>query len=344
MLSRIFSGSTYSLIGVMLISLAAFFGFRSLFIEVNNDIASEAVMAAFAALFVILPTSFLMERESESRLKGEKRSTVFRSNLEDYRKAAIEMAGVLKDKTITSEELSLLRQNHALLVILGSKKAITASREFITKCQKIMEDSEESDIDGVRLTPENERDLWDIAMEFLGAARDGLDLGEDQFDLQAEKEAFRGLNEKQSDIEKKFSPRQELVDGLDGWAGSKNLNQEQKNTIKLFVNDLIENDPKLMPKYTKTLISIRDTSHPKEKVIFYIGSIDKKKNIKGAFAATKDETFVKSMASDFSNLSPKVVERIDGFGLEVTIPFRSNASIELKALSLAINSYSEFWK
>ena len=135
-----------------------------------------------------------------------------------------------------------------------------------------------------------------------------------------------------------------MADGLDGWAGSKNLNQEQKNTIKLFVNNLIKNDPKLMPKYTKTLISIRDTSHPKEKVIFYIGSIDKNKNIKGAFAATKDETFVKSMAGEFSNLSPKIVERIDGFGLEVTVPFHSNLSIELKALSLAINSYSELWK
>ena len=43
-------------------------------------------------------------------------------------------------------------------------------------------------------------------MEFLGAARDGLDLGEDQFNLQAEKNAFRGLNEKQSDIEQKFRP------------------------------------------------------------------------------------------------------------------------------------------
>jgi len=344
MLSKILSGSTYSLIGVVLISLATFFGFRSLFIEVNNDIASEAVMAAFAALFVILPTSFLMERESASRLKGEKRSTVFRSNLEDYRKAAIEMAGVLKDKTITSEELSLLRQNHALLVILGSKKAITASREFITKCQEIMEDSEESDIDGVRLTPENERDLWDIAMEFLGAARDGLDLGEDQFDLQTEKEAFRGLNEKQSDIEKKFPPRQELADGLDGWAGVRKLNTEQKNAIKLFIGNLITNNPGLMPKYTKTLISIRDTLHPKEKVIFYIGSIDKKKNIKGAFAATKELAFVESMAGDLNTFAPKIAERIDGFGLEVTIPFQNMDTDQFKEIHSAINRYGELWR
>ena len=341
---KIFSSSSYSLIGIILISLAVYFGFRSLLFEINNDIVSEAVIAAFAALFVILPTSFLMERESESRLKGDKRSAVFRSNLEDYRKAATEMANVLKDKTLTSEELAILRQNHALLVILGSKNAITASREFITKCQNIMENSEESEIDGVALTPENERDLWDTAMEFLGAARDGLDLGQDEFDLKAEKNLFRGLNEKQSNIEQRFTPRQELSDGLDGWAGAKKLNTEQKNAVELFIDNLINNDPKLRPKYTKSVISIRDTSHPREKVIFYILSIDKKKNVKGNFAATKELTFVESIAGALTTFAPKIVERIDGFGLEVTIPSKNTETDQLKEIHSAINRYGELWK
>lgn len=154
----------------------------------------------------------------------------------------------------------------------------------------------------------------------------------------------RGLNEKQSNTEQRFAPRQELAGGLDGWASSRNLDPEQKNAIKLLISNLISNNPALMPKYAKTVISIRNTTHPKEKVIFYIISVGKDKNIKGAFAATKELDFVKSVADDLTTFSPKIVERIDGFGLEVTIPSQNTKTDHLKEIYSAINSYEEFWR
>ena len=74
--AQVFTGSTSSLAGVALIAIFAFFGFRSILTGLSQNIAIEAVIAAFGALFVLLPTKFLMEQESESRLKGEKRSVV----------------------------------------------------------------------------------------------------------------------------------------------------------------------------------------------------------------------------------------------------------------------------
>ena len=161
--------------------------------------------------------------------------------------------------------------------------------------------------------------------------------------LKQKMDTGRGLNEKQSNTEQRFAPRQELADGLDGWASSRNLGPEQKNAIKILISNLLTNNPVLMPKYAKTVISIRNTSHPREKVIFYIISVGKNKNIKGVFAATKEIDFVKSVADDLTTFSPKIVERIDGFGLEVTIPPQNTKTDHLKEIYSAINSYEELW-
>jgi len=340
MFSKFFNGSTYSLIGVVLISVFTFFGFRSLFMELDQDIASEALMAAFAALFVILPTSFLMEREGESRLKGDKRSAIFQSNLVDYKKSAADMARVLKNKKLTSEELSELRENHAFLVILGSKKSIDASREFISKCQKIMEDSDENVDGAVKLTAKNERDLWDSAIEFLGAARDGLDLGQDHFDLQAEKNAFRVLNEKQTSIEQKFPPRQELLGGHEEWCEVRNLGTEQSSAIKGFIKALRAHNTALKPKYTKTFISIIDTSIRSGKVAFFINSIDKEQKITITFAPAKNQNVVQNVIDDLAVFKPQTLDRKDGScNIKVVIPYKNRDHSNIKKVHLAILDY-----
>lgn len=212
---------------------------------------------------------------------------------------------------------------------------------FLVTLQQQIE--EESDIDGVALSPENERDPRNTSMESLGASQNGLDLGEGQFNQQAEKDVLRRSDKKQSNTEQRFAPRQELTDGLDGWARYRNLDPEQKNAIKLLISNLIDNNPALKPKYAKTVISIRNTSHPKQKVIFYIISVGKDKNIKGAFAATKELDFVKSVVDKLTFFSPKIVERIDGFGLEVTIPTQNTKTDHLKEIYSAISSYEKLW-
>ena len=336
MLGKVF-GASKSKSFTMLIVTISLVGFCSLLALRNNNIASEFVVAGFAALFVILPTFFLMDQESESRLKSEKRSTLFKSNLEDYKKAATDMVGVLKDQKITLEELSLLRENHALLVILGSGKSISASHDFIEKCQKILQDSEDNKVD---LNPENENALWSHVMSFLGAAREDLDDGKEKFGLENIAKDFKSLNETQL----KIAMRVELPGKFDEWTALKKLNQEQKNTLKLFLGELIDKNQALEPKYTKSNISIRDTSHPREKVIFYLGSIKKNKDIRGTFAATNDKAFVNSTIDAFPNFLPKIIERHDGFGLEVTIPYQSSGANQIKEFQEAINKYRMHWK
>ena len=60
-----------SLVGIVIISIAAFFGFGKLFSYIETGIGAQALAAAFSALFLILSTNFLMKAQEQSSLKRE---------------------------------------------------------------------------------------------------------------------------------------------------------------------------------------------------------------------------------------------------------------------------------
>ena len=61
-----------NLFGLIVISVAAFVGFGAIFSQMQPNIGAQASSAAFGALFILLSTKFLMEKESENKLKNEK--------------------------------------------------------------------------------------------------------------------------------------------------------------------------------------------------------------------------------------------------------------------------------
>ena len=69
---RNFGKQIAPLIGILIISVGAFFGFGSIFSYLDIGLGAQALTAAFGALFIILSTKFLMDTESASSLKREK--------------------------------------------------------------------------------------------------------------------------------------------------------------------------------------------------------------------------------------------------------------------------------
>ena len=335
------NASLIPLVGLVLLSVAAYFGFRSIFSAIELDIRSEALVAAFGALFVLLPTKFLMEQEGESRLKGEKRSAVFNANLGDYKEFAVALIDVLKDRKITSEELSTLRQKHAFLVLLGSNQAIKSSRDFIIACQEYMEESDDSNDEGVNLNDEQQQRLWDLTIQFLATARAGLDLAKDDFDFLSEKSAFSKLNDNQTKIEEKFTPRRELVAGFDEWCQDRKLSSEQQNGLKVFVNSLRDSDLGLELKYTKSTISIRDTNHEKERRVLYVDGINKKNEIKACFNVTENLDFFNTVKEKLSDFSVKSESHRGGKKqlVRFTVPITKSLKSDIEPIQISIKKY-----
>ena len=183
-----------------------------------------------------------------------------------------------------------------------------------------------------------------MALEFLGAAREGLKLAEDDFVLESEKSAFRALNANQLEIEEKFIPRQELIDGLDEWAKMRNLETLQKKTIHNFMNEMQKKNALLKEKYTKSAISFRDLGGKKEKRIFYIYSINKNNEIKISFAAVRDQRFISKAKQELGELVSRTDTRADGWGLSVTVPEESVLPGALEKIVLVAKNYALFFQ
>lgn len=332
----------WALISMVIIAISLFFGFRYIFLGLGHSIALELIIAALAAAFVIMPTAFLMGHESEKKLKGEKRSAIFNSNLNDYKEAASEVMGVLEDRCLTVDELAQLRRRHALLILLGSGQAIDCHRLFIEKCQTILEQSAEKGSDQVEIDPKEEGELWGLAIDFLGEARTGLELGRDTLNIDEEKKAFKKINANQSKIRERLG----AFEDLDTWADYLGFNATQKSSVEGFNSNLEKFAPDLEINWKRSP-SFRDLSFPKKpKVIFYLDRVDKQGNLTFTFAATKNFPFVDKMKSELSHSNARIVDRtkFDGWSLTFKLPNCAKAPNNIEKIIPIITKYSEEFK
>lgn len=332
----------WPLISMVVIAASLFVSFKYIFIGLGHSVALELIIAALAAAFVIMPTAFLMGHESEKKLKGEKRSAIFNSNLHDYKNAASRVVGVLEDRCLTVDELAQLRKDHALLILLGSEQAIDCHRKFIEKCQTILEHSAETGSDELEIGPTEEGQLWDLAIDFLGAARTGLELGRDTFNIDKEKKAFKKINESQT----KITERLGAFEDLEKWADHLNYNASMKSSVEVFKSNLEKFVPDLEINWKRTP-SFRDLSFPKRpKVIFYIERADKQGNLTFTFAATRNYPFVEEMKNSLSQFDAKIVDRskFDGYSLTFKLPNCAKAPNNIEEVIPIINKYSEEFK
>ena len=312
------------IIGLFVISMVAFVSFGFVFTKFEMNVGAEALAAAFGTLFIILSTKFLMDKESESKIQTEKQRELFEKSLTKFQESGSLMAGVLRDRQITVEELSQLLTQHASLMILGNQKAIDQSQEFITKCRDFL--IEENGIDfataddaenisknqSATLNSDQTTELWGIAVEFMGAAREGLDLPETHTaDLNKQKKLFEKLSVPENQLVK---PARAELESLEQWFEEKNFRMEYFAGTEQAIKFLRENSQYLKHKITKTLISFSDQDrmidgNPKPANIMYWSYITADGRLRFSFGIgfadhaqidNETEDFFKSLAHELN--------------------------------------------
>jgi hypothetical protein len=271
---RIGGVSLTTLFGILLISFCAFFGFRTLFSDLNQNIGVEALAAAFGALFVLLPTKILMDQENDNKVEGEKRTAVFNLSLGSYRKLTQVMFKVLLDEKIEEQELQDLRKEFYDLMILGSDGAIKSALDFIEICtEKFPESDATSKGQNVlNLSEDDYENLLEHALLFVGEARAGLKLSDDDFEWDDER-IQRIIDMSRKVTKKQSGARQEISGKLDGWIKLRSYD-EYKDVISSLIEAIKNQNPSAQEKYTKSTISFSDIKRGRN--VFYIDYISKK--------------------------------------------------------------------
>jgi len=323
-----------ALIGIFLITVAAFVGFNAVFDEFKLSIGVQAVTAAFGALFIILSTKYLMEQESESKLISEKRRVIFDDSLNEYKRSAKLMAQVLEDNKVSLIELTKLQQQHIQLILLGSREAVKYSREFINECQQLIAahiaDEGTSDLDetlAAELEPEQKSALWKINLKYLAAARSGLELPEDDFNREEEQAAFEGIIAGDLKIKESVqAARAPLDNGIQEWLKLKNISPEIGEKLGEFISILKYSNSNLEEKYTKSLISFQNTKHKNNQNIFYISGVTKKGVINCSIYGGTDEGLCVEMSEKLKSFDAKLVSRTQNNRTNFGVKLRLEAS------------------
>jgi|GEM_PF-2593614 len=272
---------------IAFISIFAFLGFGTVFRLVEVSMGVQAITAAFGALFIILSTKFLMEHESDSNHKADKKNEIFKKNVQLYGDAAKSIIGVANKNELQQKDLSELFKNHSDLFLHGSIDAVAASAEFINCCQKIMseqqsaptQDEDEDEDSFWTLTTENKAHLWKKAVNFLSCARKGLHLlddenGKQDQKIEEQKERFNALHDVAEAQVVEIVKAREAIN-IQEWFNVKKISKSYQEDVSKFI-DTLERQLNLKAKFTKTQISFADKDHEKFARVIYLNNVTKK--------------------------------------------------------------------
>lgn len=326
-----------SLVGLILISIAAFFGFGAILAGLEMDIGKQAVAAAFGALFIILSTKFLMEQEANSQKEYDEKRKIFERRIAIFSDTVKLINEVLQDDAIEKDELSRLRGIALELHLSANKEALEAYTKFLEKCVDIFDQNNEQG-DRVQIEDEDHKECWKLAANFVVSCREGLRLPQEDSSTDVLLSFAKILQQVDAAVSGARAP---LEGGLEEFAKVQSLSADETRTISQFNAKLLQADPDLTIKYTKTAISYanRNTSN-RAKVVFYVNtrSVQYEQGcITCFFAARKDKQKMKEIADCVGvDITPRAQSRgLWNFDLHLSLV----SDVDFERLIKAVQKY-----
>lgn len=317
------SSSQRNLLSIFALCVLAFWGFGSIFSDLNLSISAEISTAAFGALFIILTTKFLMEQENDAKRK----EFIFQQNVNQYMKYAELQMKSIEGGKITEKEINDIKLFHANLLITGSDGAIKHSNDFLTKVIEAFHENK-----GQSIREDRRNELVECTARFLLAARSGLYLPNDHIDAKEQINSFL-ISENRARKALRIEENRNY---------EKLSDQGKENTTRLF-QKISEWGYHL--KHTKSQVSVYPSQDLKQgTVVCYIETTNDGFSIK-SFDTKKVEALV-SVAQNFTDLNARTImgrkDRPDE--RKITLAFNNsllNDEEKLKRLHQIINSLQE---
>ena len=161
-----------TLIAILIIGVAVYLGFTPLFNLIKGGVAGAVVGSSFGAIFVIVLTMYLLNKQTEIEQESKKSERVFDEKVKLYKEILNITKEIIEDEIITANEVAKLPFVLMNLQMLGGDEAIDTYEKVFSKISEIYEnhDAEEVSID------ENEKlEIYKEMMKFTVQCR--VDLG-----------------------------------------------------------------------------------------------------------------------------------------------------------------------
>ena len=232
-----------TLIAISIIAVAVYIGFEPLFEFVPSGVAQSVVGASFGAIFVIILTMYLLNKQTEIEQESKRGERVFDEKVQLYQGMLDTVGEMLKDGTISKDEINKLPFPLIRLSMLGRDETIEAFKDVNKELNSIYASDTEND--DVVLDDKQKQDIYQLLARFASKCRLDLEIGDEANDqlIQSTVDTITSTGKKKRDMTK-FS-----FDGTD-YAKNRYLHQVIQNFVEENPNMSLKEFSDVIPQNT----------------------------------------------------------------------------------------------
>ena len=168
-----------TLLSLVIIAFAVSIGFSPLFELIDDGIASQVIGSSFGAIFVIILTMFLLNKQTEIEQESKKSERVFDEKVRIYQEILNITKDMLLDGKLTPEEINRLPFPLIRLQMLADDKVIESFHKVFDKLNEVYG---EEDGDIVAIEDEKRDEIYKLLSDFSGECRKDLQISDVEID------------------------------------------------------------------------------------------------------------------------------------------------------------------
>lgn len=168
-----------TLIAISVIAVAVYIGFEPLIKFVPDGVAKSVISASFGAIFVIILTMYLLNKQTEIEQESKKSERVFDEKVKIYQEILNITKDILIDGKLTREEFNRLPFPLIRLQMLADDKVVESFQKVFDKFNKVYSD-EAGDV--VVIRDEMMDEIYALLSDFSGECRKDLQISDVEID------------------------------------------------------------------------------------------------------------------------------------------------------------------
>jgi hypothetical protein len=169
-----------TLLAIAVIGVAVYVGFEPLIKLVPEGVAQSVISSSFGAIFVIILTMYLLNKQTEIEQESKKGERVFDEKVKLYQSILDITKNMMSDGKITKEEVNELPFPLIRLGMLGKNETVEAFQAVNNALNAIYS---ETDHDEVDINSEQKKELYTLLAVFAAKCREDLEIGDEVMDM-----------------------------------------------------------------------------------------------------------------------------------------------------------------
>ena len=185
-----------TLFALVIIAFAVSIGFTPLFELIEGGIAARIIGSSFGAIFVIILTMFLLNKQTEIEQESKKSERVFDEKVKIYQKILDICSDMLMDGNLTQDEINRLPFPLIRLQMLADDTVIETFQKVFNKLNDIYKSDAEAE--EVEIQEEDKNEIYQLLSNFSSECRKDLEISNVQINEKIKNETANTISQANS--------------------------------------------------------------------------------------------------------------------------------------------------